>query len=95
MGVRFFKIVFELNNDFLLEMTYKDALQDVLHEILIMKKLDHPNVIRLHEVLDDDAKEKLYMSKHYLKNLKKYLKIKRLISKLFYLKFWTLLLTAN
>ena len=46
-------------------MKYKDALQGVLNEIAIMKKLDHPNVIRLHEVLDDDDKEKLYMSKLY------------------------------
>lgn len=44
------------------ELKYKDALQGVLNEIAIMKKLDHPNVVRLHEVLDDDDKEKLYMS---------------------------------
>lgn len=35
-------------------MAYKDALQNVLKEIAIMKKLDHPNVIKLYEVMDDD-----------------------------------------
>lgn len=30
-------------------------------EIAVMKKLDHPNVIRLHEILDDEEKDKLYM----------------------------------
>jgi len=43
-------------------MTYKDALQGVINEIAVMKKLDHPNVIRLHEVLDDEEKDKIYMS---------------------------------
>ena len=46
-------------------MSYKDALQGVLNEIAVMKKLDHPNVIRLHEVLDDEEKEKLYMSLYF------------------------------
>jgi [calcium/calmodulin-dependent protein kinase] kinase len=44
-------------------MGYKDALQDVLREIAIMKKLDHPNVVQLHEVIDDEEGDKLYMSK--------------------------------
>jgi hypothetical protein len=26
-----------------------------------MKKLQHPNLIRLHEVIDDDENDKLYM----------------------------------
>ena len=42
-------------------MKYRDALQNVLNEIAIMKKLDHPNVIRLHEVIDDEEKDKIYM----------------------------------
>lgn len=32
-----------------------------MKEIAIMKKLDHPNVIRLHEVLYGDEKNKLYL----------------------------------
>lgn len=30
-----------------------------------MKKLDHPNVVQLHEVIDDEEGDKLYMSKTY------------------------------
>lgn len=40
-----------------------DALQDVMKEIAVMKKLNHPNVIRLHEVLYGEEKGKLYLSK--------------------------------
>ena len=40
-----------------------DALEDVMKEIAVMKKLDHPNVIRLHEVLYAEEKGKLYLSK--------------------------------
>jgi len=42
-------------------MEYKDQLQNVLMEIAIMKKLQHPNLVRLHEVVDDDDNGKLYM----------------------------------
>lgn len=45
-------------------MGYKDALQNVLREIAIMKKLDHPNVVQLHEVIDDEEGDKLYMGKY-------------------------------
>ena len=31
-----------------------------------MKKLDHPNVVQLHEVIDDEEGDKLYMSMHYM-----------------------------
>ena len=36
-------------------------MQEVAKEIAVMKKLDHPNVIRLHEVIDDEERDKLYM----------------------------------
>lgn len=45
-------------------MEYKDQLQNVLMEIAIMKKLQHPNLVRLHEVIDDDDNDKLYMGNH-------------------------------
>ena len=34
-------------------MGVKDQLSNVMKEIAIMKKLNHPNVIKLHEVIDD------------------------------------------
>lgn len=37
------------------------ALQAVVKELEIMKRLDHPNVIRVHEILEDESSEKLYM----------------------------------
>ena len=44
-------------------MGFVDALQTVRKEIAIMKKLDHPNIIKLHEVIDYEKGDKLYMSK--------------------------------
>lgn len=34
-----------------------------------MKKLDHPNVVKLVEVLDDPEDDNLYMGKAFTKNL--------------------------
>ena len=36
----------------IIEMIFKNALQDVMREIIIMKKMNHPNCIRLMEVID-------------------------------------------
>ncbi len=49
-------------------MTYKDQLSKVYSEIEIMKHLresggGHPNIVELHEVMDDEEKDKLYMGK--------------------------------
>ena len=46
-------------------MIVSDALEKVVKEITIMKMLNNPNVIRLHEVIDDDEGDKLYMGKFY------------------------------
>ena len=46
----------------------RTALQDVEKEIAIMKKLDHPNVVRLIEVLDDPTHDRLYIIMEYLQN---------------------------
>lgn len=32
-------------------------------EIAIMKKLEHPNVVQLYEVIDDEERDKLYMGR--------------------------------
>lgn len=47
-----------------LEIKLIDPINDIKKEIAIMKKLDHPNVIKLHEVIEDVAKEKLYMGRN-------------------------------
>ena len=41
------------------------ALQSVSREIAIMKKLTHVNVVRLHEVIDNEQSDKVYMSETY------------------------------
>jgi serine/threonine protein kinase len=40
---------------------FSDHWENVLREIAIMKKLHHPYIVKLVEVIDDDAKDKLYL----------------------------------
>ena len=35
-------------------------------EIAIMKKLDHPNIVKLHEIIDDAEGGKIYLVMDYL-----------------------------
>ncbi len=44
-----------------LEVKLKDPMQDINREIAIMKKLDHPNIIKLFEVLDQSDSDKLFL----------------------------------
>ncbi|TKY90215.1 hypothetical protein EX895_000213 [Sporisorium graminicola] len=43
----------------------KDPLTHIRHEIAILKKLHHPHVVKLFEVLDDPSKDSLYMVFEY------------------------------
>ena len=42
-------------------MNFTTALDEVYQEIEIMKKLHHPNVITVFEVIDDPNSDKLYL----------------------------------
>jgi len=49
-----------------LGVKYKDALENVLMEIAIMKKLNHPNLVKLYEVIDNSESAKLYISSEHI-----------------------------
>ncbi|KAE8731600.1 Pyridoxine biosynthesis 2 [Hibiscus syriacus] len=42
------------------------AMSDVLREVLIMKILEHPNIVNLIEVIDDPAMDQFYMVLEYV-----------------------------
>lgn len=42
-------------------MTVTHPLQKIYREIAILKKLDHPNIVKLVEVLDDPVEDHLYL----------------------------------
>ena len=46
----------------------KTARNAIEQEIAIMKKLDHENIVKLYEVLDDPSVDKLYIVMEYVKN---------------------------
>lgn len=60
-----------LNKDFLKKKkqgnTSETYEEDIRREIAIMKKLTHPNVLKLYEVLDDPNVNKLYLVLEYMK----------------------------
>ena len=42
-----------------------NLLKDALKEIAILKKLDHPNIIKLYEIIHDHKKQKIYLILEY------------------------------
>ena len=42
-------------------MANNTPMERIYREIAILKKLDHPNIVKLVEVLDDPMEDKLYM----------------------------------
>mmetsp|Transcript_15108 Transcript_15108/g.27708 ORF Transcript_15108/g.27708 Transcript_15108/m.27708 type:complete len:366 (-) Transcript_15108:163-1260(-) len=46
-------------------MVLHNALQDVQKEIAVMKKLTHCNVVKLHEVINDDKNDRMYLILDY------------------------------
>ena len=45
----------------------KSAYTNVEHEIAILTKLDHPNVVALYEVIDDPEWHKIYLVQDYIR----------------------------
>lgn len=43
----------------------RTAYLDAMREIDIHKMLNHPNIVLLHEVIDDDADDKVYLIMQY------------------------------
>ena len=43
------------------QVKQKGPLDDVRREIAILKKLNHPNVVKLYEVLDDPQEDELIL----------------------------------
>ena len=43
-----------------------DALLKIRKEIAILKRCSHPNIVKLYEVIDDPAREKIYLILEYV-----------------------------
>jgi calcium/calmodulin-dependent protein kinase kinase 2 len=54
----------------------KNAFTSVQQEMAIMKKLDHPHIVKLYEIIDDPKEKKLYLITEFVKkgNLEKKVK---------------------
>ena len=46
-------------------MAVKTALEDVYKEIEIIRRLNHPHIIKVHEIIDSEESPKLYLSNEY------------------------------
>ena len=43
----------------------KSAYDCVLDELLVLQRLEHPNIIWLHEIIDDKKKDHIYLVTEY------------------------------
>ena len=43
----------------------KNAYDCVLEELKVLEKLEHPNIIFLHEIIDDMKKDEIYLVTEY------------------------------
>jgi len=60
-----------MNKDLLMKKSVgmsSTFMDDVRREVAIMKKLEHKNVLRLYEVMDDPKVNKMYLVLEYCKN---------------------------
>lgn len=46
----------------------KYAYDSIQTEIAVLKKLDHPNIVRLFEIIDDPKHDKLYLITELVKH---------------------------
>lgn len=44
-------------------MIVRNALQDVYKEIDIIRGLNHPHIVKVHEIIDNEESEKMYLGK--------------------------------
>ena len=47
-------------------MVVKNALDDVYRELEIVKYLNHPHILRVHEIIDSEESNKLYLGYFYI-----------------------------
>ena len=64
-NVLFFNKGRKFSSSSILSGTDGNPLDKIYREIAIMKKLDHPNVCKLIEVLDNPEDDNLYMCKYF------------------------------